>query len=80
MSDNMKKLWYDWLFLVTVGLFVAAIVFVVLDSIFAYRFTRIIVSLLGGGICGIMGMSVAEDIDIEFRCTRKYKEDLDNGQ
>lgn len=79
MSSDPKHLWFDWVFLVTVGLFVGAIVATVLDAIFLYKFTRIIAACLGGGVCGLVAMSIAEDINIEFRCTRKDKEDK-NGQ
>lgn len=74
MSSDPKHLWYDWVFLFTVGLFVGAIVAVILDSIFLYRFTRVIAACLGGGVCGIVAMYTAEDINLEFRCTREYKE------
>ena len=77
MDNDAKHLWFDWIFLITVGLFVGAIAGVVLDSIFAYKFTRIIVACLGGGVCGILAMSIAEDINIEFRCSRKDKGDKD---
>lgn len=67
--------WYDWIFLITVGLFVAAVMFVILDTIFLHRFTRIIASLLGAGGIGVIATSVAEDINTECRYSREYRKD-----
>jgi hypothetical protein len=71
MRSDPKHLWFDWFFLVTVGLFSGAIVATVLDTIFLYKFTRIVAACIGGGVCGLVAMSIAEDINIEFRCARK---------
>ena len=37
-KDFPKHRWYDWVFLATVGLFVGAIAFIVLDSVFLHKF------------------------------------------
>jgi hypothetical protein len=72
-----KHRWYDWVFLATVGLFIGAVTFVVLDSIFLHKFTRIIAALLGAGCIGVVATSIAEDVNIEFRYSREFKEDKD---
>lgn len=79
MSSEPRRLWYDWMLLVTVCLFVASAVFFVMDIALAYRPTRIVAALLCGGVCGLVGMSIAEDINLEFRYSRKYQEEK-NGQ
>ena len=72
---NPKHLWYDWAVLLAVAFVVGAIAFTLADCAFAFRPTRLVVAGAVAICCGILAMSVAEDINIEFRCTRKYKDD-----
>ena len=68
-----KRRWYDWLFAATVGAFAAAIVFVVVDSVMSVRLWRVIVSLLAAGTSGVVAMSLADDVDLEWRIGRTGK-------
>jgi len=69
------KRWYDWLFIMTVGMFSGAIVFTVVDSILLTCLGRVIAAFLVGGCIGLFALSVAEDIDLSCRMKRKDKED-----
>ena len=70
-----KRRWYDWLFVATVGAFAAAIVFVVVDSVMSVRLWRVIVSLLAAGSSGVVAMSLADDVDLEWRIGRTEEKD-----
>ena len=68
------KRWYDWLFIMTVSAFAAAMAFVVADSMLSVRLWRVIASLLVAGTAGVVALSVMEDVDMAWRFDRKAED------